>query len=468
VPTPDRVGFGPRFICALSLGSLLNPINSSIIAIALVPIGVAFHAGAAATAWLISGLYLATAVAQPAMGKLADQWGARNVYLAGFLVVAAGGVLGALAPSLAALVVARVVIGVGTSAAFPAAVAIVRRQSERLSQEPPGSVLGMLATTSYVSLAIGPTIGGVLTAVGGWRWAFVVNLPVAIAGLALALLWLPHDRPRAASVGEAWRAVDAAGVVLFSGALIGLLLALNEPRHPDWLLMGGMLALGTVFLIWERRSGAPFIDVRMLAGNSGLRGTYARTMIAFLVIYSFIFGWTQWLEQGRGLSPSLTGFLMTPAFVIATVISLASARRRDVFWPLAVAAAGLCMGSACLLVLNLASPLWALALVSCLFGVPIGLTTVGNQAAMYAQTLAEQTGVASGLLRTFGYLGAILSSSLAGFAFGPRATDAGLHLIGGTCLAASALMLGMTAASPSLRAARNSADPEERPSKETK
>jgi MFS family permease len=79
IPTPDPFGFGPRFICALSLGSLLNPINSSIIAIALVPIGVAFHAGAAATAWLISGLYLATASHSPAMGKLADQWGARKI-----------------------------------------------------------------------------------------------------------------------------------------------------------------------------------------------------------------------------------------------------------------------------------------------------------------------------------------------------------------------------------------------------
>ena len=93
-----ETGFGPRFVVATSAGSVLNPVNSSIIAVALVSIGRSFGAGAAATTWLVSVLYLATAIGQPAMGRLADQLGPRRVYLAGLALVAAGGLLGWLGP----------------------------------------------------------------------------------------------------------------------------------------------------------------------------------------------------------------------------------------------------------------------------------------------------------------------------------------------------------------------------------
>jgi MFS family permease len=163
-PSPERAGFGPRFVVACSFGSVLNPVNSSIIAVALASIGRAFGAGPASTTWLVSALYLATAIGQPTAGRLADLLGPRRVYLAGTVLVAAGGVLGCLAGSLAVLVVSRVVIGSGTSAAYPAAMALVRRQSRRLRQDPPGRVLGALAITGQASMAVGPVLGGVLIA----------------------------------------------------------------------------------------------------------------------------------------------------------------------------------------------------------------------------------------------------------------------------------------------------------------
>jgi MFS family permease len=91
---PEDIGFGRKFVAATSFGSVLNPINSSIIAIALVSIGDALGVGASTTTWLISSLYLATAIGQLAMGRLADLAGPRRVYLVGAAVVAAGGLLG--------------------------------------------------------------------------------------------------------------------------------------------------------------------------------------------------------------------------------------------------------------------------------------------------------------------------------------------------------------------------------------
>jgi hypothetical protein len=149
----SRDGFGPRFVAATSFGSMLNPVNSSIIAVALVSIGHAFGATTASTTWLISALYLATAIGQPTMGRLADPVGPRRVYLAGTAAVAAGGLIGWAGWSLGSLV-GRVVIGLGTSASYPAAMAMVRRQSRRLRREPPPSVLGALAIAGAVTLAV--------------------------------------------------------------------------------------------------------------------------------------------------------------------------------------------------------------------------------------------------------------------------------------------------------------------------
>jgi MFS family permease len=169
LPGPEGVGFGPRFVAATSFGSVLNPVNSSIIAVALVPIGHTFGVGASATTWLVSALYLATAIGQPAMGRLADLIGPRRVYLFGAVSVAVGGLLGYLGWSLGSLIAARIVIGLGTSAAYPAAMVMVRRQARRLHTETPGGVLGALAIAGQATMAVGPPLGGLLIAVGGWR-----------------------------------------------------------------------------------------------------------------------------------------------------------------------------------------------------------------------------------------------------------------------------------------------------------
>ncbi|MDT0461369.1 MFS transporter, partial [Streptomyces sp. DSM 41527] len=129
----------------LLLGSLLNPVNSTMIATSLVAIGQDFHVGAADTAWLISALYLSSAVGQPAMGRLADRIGPRRVFLAGMAAVCAAGLIGALATGFTLLVVSRAVLGLGTAAAYPAAMALLRAESRRLGRPTPRYVLGRLS-----------------------------------------------------------------------------------------------------------------------------------------------------------------------------------------------------------------------------------------------------------------------------------------------------------------------------------
>ena len=118
--------FGFRFVAPLALGAILNPINSTMISTALVPISSSLHTSVADTNWLIVGLYMTCAVAQPSMGRFADLFGPRRIFLISLAFVAAAGVFGWLASSLTALVVVRVLLGIGTSAAYPAAMRIFR------------------------------------------------------------------------------------------------------------------------------------------------------------------------------------------------------------------------------------------------------------------------------------------------------------------------------------------------------
>jgi MFS family permease len=437
-----ETGFGRRFVVAVSAGSVLNPVNSSIIAVALVAIGRSFGVGAAATTWLVSALYLATAVGQPAMGRLADQFGPRRVYLAGLALVAAGGLAGWLAPSLGVLVAARVILGLGTSAAYPAAMAMIRSQAQRLRRDPPGSVLGALAVAGQATMAVGPPLGGLLIAAGGWRLTLLINVPLAAAGAVFALAWLPADEP----VRLRLAALDLPGAGLFAATLTALLLFVMNLRAHPWWLLGAAAALGAALARRELAARSPFLDVAMLAHNRVLTTTYLRFGVTMLVTYSFIYGWTLWLEQAAGKTASAAGLLMLPSFAAAAGISALAARSRRIWPPLAAGAVTLTAGSASLLALNGQSPVWILAAVSVVFGVQNGLSLVTNQAAMYAQAPAAQTGTAAGLLRTFMYLGAIASAGITGFVFGARATDGGLHHLAMILIITSAVLLAATLA----------------------
>ena len=168
---PQRESFAWPFTTPLYVGSALNPINSSIIATALVPIATQLHVAVGATAVLVSSLYLAGAVAQPTAGRLAEVLGPRRIFLSGVALVLLGGPAGGLGRNLAMLTVARVLTGIGTSAAFPCAMVLIRRRAQEAGMEaPPGGVLGGLAIAGTATAAIGPPIGA-----AGRRW--VVNTP---------------------------------------------------------------------------------------------------------------------------------------------------------------------------------------------------------------------------------------------------------------------------------------------------
>lgn len=453
-----RGDYGARLVVPLMLGSVLNPINSTMIATALSAIGGSFHVGAADTAWLVSSLYLASAVAQPTMGRLADRLGPRRVFLAGLVVVAAAGAVGMVAPSLGWLIVSRVMLGIGTSAAYPAAMALLRAHSQHLGVPTPRPVLGLLSLAALSSAAVGPVLGGVLATTLGWRAVFAVNIPLALIGFVLAALWLPDGRTRDRSSDpntERSRSLDPLGITLFAALLTTVMLFLMRLDAPPWPLLPVAAVLAAALAWWELKRPAPFLDLRMMARNRPLSLTYLRHGMTYLVIYCVMYGYAQWLEDAHGYSSAAAGLLLLPMSLAAMITSLLGARTKGIRAPLTLAAVLLIAGSGALLAAGHGTPAVALAAAGALFGLPQGLTSTGNQAAVYAQAPPGETGSAAGLQRTSQYLGAITAASLIGLFYGQRATDSGLHDMALTSCVLGAAVLLLTLFDRSLRAPRD-------------
>jgi MFS family permease len=432
------------------LGSVLNPVNSSIIAVSLVPIGHALGAPPSRTAWLVSALYLATAIGQPVVGRLIDTLGPRRLYLIGTAMVGVAGVIGLVAQDLWVLVAARVVLGFGTCAGYPASMYLIRREARRTGEDSPAGILTLLAVANQTIAVVGPTLGGLLIAVGGWRSTFAVNIPLSLACLWLGSRRLPR-RDALLAEGEREPArFDVAGVALFTAALVSLLLFLMEPRA-DLLPLLAVTAVATIgFALVETRAAAPFVDLRLLRGNLPLVATYLRGLLTATVSYSFLYGFTQWLQEGRGLDPSAAGLLLVPMFGTAIVVSTLTGPRPQVRGKLVVGALVQVAASALLIVLDGGSALWLLVGLALLLGIPQGLLGLGNQNAVYHQADPDRTASSAGLLRTSMYLGAIVASAASGAFLHDGATTGGLHHLGLFVVAVSGLTLLTTLADRSL------------------
>ncbi len=445
----QRNAFSWRFVTPLLLGSSLNPVNSSLIATALVPIATAMHVSVGRTAILVSGLYLASSIAQPTAGKLSEEFGPRRIFLAGILLVMAGGLIGGFARDLTTLIIARVLIGVGTSAGYPSAMLMIRRRAAQAGlNAPPGSVLGALVIAGMVTPAAGLPLGGVLVQALSWRASFLVNVPLALVALALTLIWIPRD-PRSGAVRTAretaWR-IDLGGIAGFGGTMVALLVFLMSLPRPDWIALAAAVVLATALIWWELRASRPFFDVRLLARNLALARTYLRWAILGLCVYTVLYGVTQWLQAGRGMSALEAGLLQLPMSAVSGVVARPVSRKNLLRTPLIAAAVACLAGSAGVLLLTGTTPIGWIIVVTLLFGVTLGTGASANQTALYAQVPPEQIGTASGLFRTFGYIGSIASSAIIAITFHAGVSDHGLHLIAIIMIAVSALALLLTVA----------------------
>lgn len=404
-------GFNRKLYAPMILGSVLNPVNSSIMSVALIPIGTALGAPPSQTAWLVSALYLATAIGQPVVGKLIDTLGPKILYQICTALLGIASLIAFFAPNIWWLVTARVLIGLGTCAGYPSAMYLIRREAGRTGEKSPSGILTMLSVANQSIAVAGPVLGGLLIGMGGWQSVFIINLPLSAACLILGSIYYPDAEGGSVNGLK----LDYVGIGLFSVMMITLLLFLMNPHIDFIFLLITAIAAMAIFVYYELRAAPePFIPLGVLRGNRPLIATYIRTLLTATACYSFFYGFTQWLQEGRGLSPSVSGTVSIPMFAAALLVTGITGKNPRIFMKLLLGSAACVIAFVLILFLREDSAIVILLIVTGIVGIPQGLNNLANQNALYHQALPEQLASSTGLMRTFQYLGAMLASAANG------------------------------------------------------
>ena len=435
-------------VAGLSLGTALNPLNSSMIAVALVVLRGDFGLDVAAVTWVITSFYLASAAGQPVMGRLADRFGPRRMFMLGMGTVAITCALAPFSPNFALLCVARAVMALGTATAYPSAVVMIGAIAHRAGTES-ARPLGRIQMANTSAAAVGPVAGGLLVGQVGWEALFLVNVPLALAALLIVRKVAPPDGVRErGSLARLARDSDIPGIAAFVGSLLLVMMALLDvaPGYRWWLLGAGT-AIAGLFVWRELRFSPPFLDLRLLGRNRPLMLVYLGFAVFSSVYYFVFFGLPQLLQEVGGYGPGLVGLLMLPLAAMSVLTTPWAVRAMGKVGVRRVLIAGvvlLTMVAALMWLLtgSLAIPL-VLALTT-LMGIPYGTLGIASNQGMFLSVRPQERGVAAGIYQTCRYVGAITATVMIGVFAGGGVDQASWGLMVLAMLVLSAVAFAVT------------------------
>lgn len=401
-------------IATIALATMLAPLNSTMIAVALPDVMATFDADVAAAGWLVTGYLLTMASLQPTAGKLGDQLGRRRLVLAGLLYFALASIGAAFAPSLGLLIFFRIQQAVAAAVALPNGTALLR---DAIPPAERGRQFGMIGAAAGLAAAAGPPVGGLLVALGGWPMIFSANVLLVVPALLIGWRVLPVDR----ITKDAGASFDWPGSLWLTALLVALAWWLSSQRgiglaldSNTLLIATGFVVLLALFAFYESRRADAVLPPRLF-GSRTFTAANGAVATSNLSMYVTLLAVPLLLTQQWGWDSAHTGYVlavMSGAMLAMSPVGGRLAdrwgRRRPVVIGLAISALGLMP-----LTLTSGSPSLPLLLV-CLgiTGIGMGLAGAGMQTAAIESVTPTQTGVAAGVFSTSRYLGSITGSSL--------------------------------------------------------
>jgi MFS transporter, DHA2 family, methylenomycin A resistance protein len=437
----EQAGRTPALaLVVICIGYFLVILDTMVVNVALPSIGHELHGGVSGLQWVVDAYTLSFAGLLLTGGALAERLGARPVFLGGVALFAAASAACGLAPTLPVLVAARFVQGAGGAVLVPSSLVLL--QAAYPTREGRSRALGIWGSIAGIGAATGPIVGGVLVTTWSWRGVFFINLPFALAALALAGRAVPVTPRRP-------RAVDLPGQLLAVAALALLTAALVQAGRAGWLsplVLAGLaaaLAAAGAFILIEHRSPDPMLPLELFARPSFRSGT----LVGFLInlgFYGQLFVMSLYFQDVRGYSALRTGLALLPQAALLIVASTLSGRIMARTGPRTPMLAGLLIGGAGLLGIAAAAtsaPYVILAVTFGAAGFGMALTMPAATAAVLEAAPPDRGGIASGVVNAARQAGGVLGVALLGTLVSARAGFAGgLHL--GIALAAVAFFAG--------------------------
>jgi EmrB/QacA subfamily drug resistance transporter len=394
-----------------SLGMFLATVNSGTLLIALPDVERALGTSLLTLVWVILAYMVASTVLLLPAGRLADQFGRKRLYVAGMAIFTLASLGAGFADSGTALILWRILQGIGGAFVFANSGALV---TDAFPREKLGLAMGTNVMVAAVGLVIGPVLGGWLVEVG-WQWVFWFNVPLGLIGTVWAAAIL-----RELTARDTARSYDIGGNLLALGGLTGLVLALSDAGLDGWsapMVIIGLIAavlLLPAFVLVEMRADAPMLDLSLFririywtCATAAFLNGLARFALMFLFVFYF--------QGPQGDDPITAGIKLIPLAAGMLVASPAAGWWADRHGSRAPAVVGMLLtagGMAGMTTLAVTSPFWQSAVWLGIVGVGSGIFNSPNTAAMMAAAPPHRRGIASGTRTMLQNTGAVISIAL--------------------------------------------------------
>lgn len=395
----------------------MSALDTSVVNAVLPVISQDFGADVALIEWVVTVYLLVVSGLLLSFGRLGDLRGHKPVYLLGFFIFILSSALCGLSPSAYALIGFRGLQAIGATMLAANSPAILTKNFPARQR---GQALGMQATMTYMGLTVAPSLGGWLTDAFGWRAVFYINIPVGLLALALSWRFIPVDTPSTQEEN-----FDLPGAFVFLTGLVTLLLGLNQGHAWGWTspsiigLLVAALVLLVTFVILELRRANPMLDLTLFK-HPTFSASVASAVFNYICVFTIIFLLPFYLLEGRHLTPSQAGLILTAQPIIMAIVAPISGTLSDrigVQIPSVFGMAILGVGLFLLSQLNAQSPTQAIVLGLAVSGLGTGIFISPNNSALMGSAPRHRQGIAAGVLATARSVGMVLGVGLAGAIF---------------------------------------------------
>jgi EmrB/QacA subfamily drug resistance transporter len=320
-----RAAFDPelrKLALVVIAGSIMTILDTTIVNVAITPLGRDLHTSLSTIQWVLTGYTLALSMSIPVTGWAVERFGARKTWITSLLIFITGSILCGVAWNVTSLIVFRVLQGVGGGMILPVGQTMLARKAgpDRMAR-----VMSVIAVPAMLGPVLGPVIGGLIVDDLSWRWMFYVNVPLCAVALALAIRILPRD------TGSASAKIDGLGLALLSPGLAVMVYGLSKAGDDNtqmalWLVVGA--ALVAAFAVHASRAKAPLVSIRAFTrrafgASSAAMFIYSGALFGFMVVIPVYF------QVVRGESPLRAGLLLAPLGLGAIITMSLSGRLSD-------------------------------------------------------------------------------------------------------------------------------------------
>lgn len=387
-----------------TLASFVSPFIAAAINIALPAIGSEFQTNAILLSWIPTSFLLASAMFAVPFGRLADIFGMKRIFTYGIITFTFASFLCAVAPSTMFLLAFLVLQGIGSAMIFVTSVAIV---THVFPPKERGKAIGITITSVYVSLSLGPVLGGIMTQVLGWRSLFLLMIPLGLAVLALTFWKLNGEW--AVCKGEKF---DLPGSVIYSIALFLIIYGFSLLPEITGAIATALGIIGIVsFIIWELKTESPVFEIKLFK-NATFAFSNLAALISYSATFAVVFLLSLYLQYIKGLSPGNAGLILIAQPVVMAVLAPIAGRLSDKYNPRLIASLGMALTTIGLLLfvfLNANTSYEFIIAGLVILGAGFGLFSSPNTNAIMGSVEKRFYGVASASVGTMRLIGQTLS-----------------------------------------------------------